>query len=109
MRSHVGRDVDPEAPVTAQKTHPRNTTQGPSEREARKVAEAARETEWMKPSFGKELYLGRLRLDLVDPWPTPSPEARAKGEAFLARAAELTERIDGRRIEREARIYDELF
>jgi hypothetical protein len=63
----------------------------------------------MKPSFGKELYLGRLRLDLVDPWPTPSPEARAKGEAFLARAAELTERIDGRRIEREARVYDELF
>jgi hypothetical protein len=48
-------------------------------------------------------------LDLVDPWPTPSPEARAKGEAFLARAAELTEGIDGRRIEREARIYDELF
>ncbi|HEY3409478.1 MAG TPA: acyl-CoA dehydrogenase family protein [Propionicimonas sp.] len=95
--------------MTAQKTHPRTTPQGPSEREARKVAEAARETEWMKPSFGKELYLGRLRLDLVDPWPTPSPEARAKGEAFLARAAELTERIDGRRIEREARVYDELF
>ncbi len=95
--------------MTAQKTHNRPTTQGPSEREARKVAEAARQTEWTKPSFGKELFLGRLRLDLVDPWPTPSPQDRAKGEAFLARAAELTERIDGRRIEREARVYDELF
>ncbi len=95
--------------VTAQKGHTRPTTQGPTEREARRVAEAARQTEWTKPSFGKELFLGRFRLDLVDPWPTPSPEARAKGEAFLARAAELTERIDGRRIEREARIYDELF
>ncbi|HEY5113742.1 MAG TPA: acyl-CoA dehydrogenase family protein, partial [Coriobacteriia bacterium] len=95
--------------MTAQKEHARPTTQGPTEREARRVAEAARQTEWTKPSFGKELFLGRFRLDLVDPWPTPSPEARAKGEAFLARAAELTERIDGRRIEREARIYDELF
>ena len=72
--------------TTQQKDHTRPTT-GPTEREARKVAEAARQTEWTKPSFGKELFLGRLRLDLVDPWPTPSPDARAKGEAFLARAA----------------------
>lgn len=99
----------PGGTVTAHKEHVRPTTQGPTERESRKVAEAARQTQWSKPSFGKELFLGRFRLDLVDPWPTPSPEARAKGEAFLARAAELTERIDGRRIEREARIYDELF
>ncbi|SDB86844.1 hypothetical protein GA0111570_105264 [Raineyella antarctica] len=84
---------------------PRN----PSRHEARKVAEAARETEWTKPSFGKELFLGRLRLDLIDPWPAPDPQAAAKGEAFLARAAELVERIDGRRIEREAKIPDELF
>lgn len=95
--------------VTAQKEHIQPTTRHPTEREARRVAEAARQKDWTKPSFGKELFLGRLRIDLVDPWPTPSPEARAKGEAFLARAAELTERIDGRRIEREARIYDELF
>src|SRR5450756_1627825 len=103
----VGELWTPGGTVTAQKEHARPTTQGPTEREARRVAEAARQTEWTKPSFGKELFLGRFRLDLVDPWPTPSPEARAKGEAFLARAAELTERIDGRRIEREARIYDE--
>ena len=95
--------------MTAQKEHTRPTSQGPTEREARKVAEAARQTDWARPSFGKELFLGRFRLDLVDPWPTPSPEAKAKGEAFLARAAALTERIDGRRIEREARVYDELF
>ena len=87
-------------------TAPRN---GPSEREARKVAEAARQQEWTRPSFGKELFLGRLRLDLVDPWPTPTPEARTRGEAFLARAREVTDRIDGRRIEREASIPDEVF
>ena len=95
--------------MTAQKEHTPTTTHGPTEREARKVAEAARQTEWTKPSFGKELFLGRFRLDLIDPWPTPPAEARARGEAFLARAAELTGRIDGRRIEREARIPDEVF
>ena len=57
-------------------THPTSTpTQGPSAREARTVAEAARQTEWTKRSFGKELFLGRLRLDLIEPWPTPSPVA----------------------------------
>ena len=37
-----------------------------SEQEARKVAEASRETEWRSPSFLRELFLGRSRLDLVD-------------------------------------------
>lgn len=83
------------------------TPAGPTEREARKVAEAAREKTWTKPSFGKELFLGRLRLDLVDPWPTPTPEARQRGEAFLHRAREVTDRIDGQLIEREARVPDE--
>ena len=35
----------------------RQTNTGPSARETRKVAEAAREKEWTKPSFGKELFL----------------------------------------------------
>lgn len=95
--------------MTTQQKDRTPPTTGPSEREARKVAEAARQTEWTKPSFGKELFLGRLRLDLVDPWPTPSPDARARGEAFLARAAEVAGRIDGARIERDARIPDEVF
>lgn len=85
------------------------TKRDPSEREARKVAEAARQTEWTKPSFGKELFLGRLRLDLIDPWPTTTDEARAKGESFLAKAADVTDGIDGARIEREDRIPDEVF
>ena len=45
-----------------------------SEREARAVAEAARETEWRKPSFAKELYLGRFRLDLIHPHPSSAAE-----------------------------------
>ena len=75
------------------------TQSGPTEREARKVAEAARESEWIKPSFGKELFLGRLRLDLVDPWPTNSPEQVAAGEAFLERLRVFIEGVDGAAIE----------
>ncbi|SDZ25817.1 hypothetical protein SAMN05444365_10890 [Micromonospora pattaloongensis] len=81
-----------------------------SEREARQVAEAARESEWGKPSFGKELFLGRLRLDLIDPWPTPDPAATAKAEEFLGRLDEYVRSdVDGERIERDARIPDEVF
>ncbi|GAA3773104.1 acyl-CoA dehydrogenase family protein [Plantactinospora mayteni] len=81
-----------------------------SEREARQVAEAARETEWGKPSFGKELFLGRLRLDLIDPWPQPDPERAAHAEEFLTRLdAYVRSEVDGAAIERDARIPDEVF
>ncbi|MGK5641764.1 acyl-CoA dehydrogenase family protein [Streptomyces sp. URMC 126] len=79
-----------------------------SEREARRVAEAAREQGWQKPSFAKELFLGRFRLDLIHPYPTPAPEDVRRGEEFLARLRAFCEtRIDAARIEREARIPDE--
>ncbi|MGW2833581.1 acyl-CoA dehydrogenase family protein [Streptomyces sp. NPDC001286] len=80
-----------------------------SEREARQVAEAAREQEWRKPSFAKELFLGRFRLDLVHPHPTPSTEAAQRGEEFLAKLRDFCEtKVDGSLIEREGRIPDEV-
>ncbi|MGH8899069.1 MAG: acyl-CoA dehydrogenase family protein [Egibacteraceae bacterium] len=79
----------------------------PDERRSRQVAEAAREAQWRKPSFGKELFLGRLRLDLIHPHPRPSQEDRAKGEAFLARFEEfLRAEVDPLEIERDAKIPD---
>jgi alkylation response protein AidB-like acyl-CoA dehydrogenase len=80
-----------------------------TEQEARKVAEAARETEWRLPSFGKELFLGRFRLDLLHPQPRPDPEMAEKGEAFLAKLrAFLEERVDPFQIERDAKIPDDV-
>ena len=80
-----------------------------TEREARQVAEAAREAEWRKPSFAKELFLGRFRLDLISPHPRPTAEHSRKGEQFLEKLrAYAEESIDGARIEREARIPDEV-
>ncbi|MFF3401185.1 acyl-CoA dehydrogenase family protein [Streptomyces sp. NPDC002659] len=90
---------------------PLDTTQTPkvSEREARQVAEAAREKDWRKPSFAKELFLGRFRLDLIHPHPLPTDEDTRRGEAFLAKLRDFCEtKIDGALIEREARIPDEV-
>ena len=76
-----------------------------SERQAREVAEAAREAEWKLPSFGKELFLGNFRLDLIHPQPRLDPEAVEKGERFLAQLREFLEsQVDPLEIEREARI-----
>jgi alkylation response protein AidB-like acyl-CoA dehydrogenase len=62
-----------------------------AEIEARKVAESGRQTEWHLPSFGKELYLGDFRLDLIAPFPSEPPESAAKTEAFIAKVRHLVE------------------
>jgi alkylation response protein AidB-like acyl-CoA dehydrogenase len=80
-----------------------------SEREAREVAEAAREQDWRKPSFAKEMFLGRFRLDLIHPHPEPPAEDVRRGEEFLTKLRDFCETtIDGARIEREDRIPDEV-
>ncbi len=78
-----------------------------SESQARELAEQSREAEWLQPSFGKELFLGRLRLDLIHPHPGGVPDAAERGEAFLARLREFCEsQIDAAVIERDAQIPD---
>jgi alkylation response protein AidB-like acyl-CoA dehydrogenase len=80
-----------------------------TEREARQVAEAAREQDWRKPSFAKELFLGRFRLDLIHPHPMPAEDDVQRGEEFLAKLRDFCEtKIDAARIEREAQIPDEV-
>jgi alkylation response protein AidB-like acyl-CoA dehydrogenase len=79
------------------------------EREAREVAEEARETGWAKPSFGKQLFLGDFRLDLIHPHPRPDEESSRRGEEFCARLREFCEAsVNGALIERAARIPDEV-
>jgi alkylation response protein AidB-like acyl-CoA dehydrogenase len=78
-----------------------------TERETREVAEAAREREWKLPSFGKELFLGNFRLDLISPQPRLDATAVERGEAFLARLrAFLEAEVDPLEIERDAKIPD---
>lgn len=79
-----------------------------TERDSRRLAEESREQTWVRPSFGKELFMGRLNLDLIHPHPQPTPEEKAKGEAFLARLEAFLRTVDPLEIERNGRIPDEV-
>jgi alkylation response protein AidB-like acyl-CoA dehydrogenase len=76
-----------------------------SEKEARDVVEAAREAEWKLPSFGKQLFLGDFRPDLIHPQPRSDPDAVEKGERFLEDLRNLLDaEVDPLEIERESKI-----
>jgi alkylation response protein AidB-like acyl-CoA dehydrogenase len=75
--------------------------------QARALAEESRESGWDKPSFAKELFLGRFPLELIHPFPRPSDAEQARTSAFLGKLREFLDTIDGSVIERDARIPDE--
>jgi alkylation response protein AidB-like acyl-CoA dehydrogenase len=79
-----------------------------TEQEAREVAEAAREREWAS-SFVKALFEGKLLLDLVHPFPEPTPGDVAKAQPFLDKLeAFLRDHVDSDRIDREGKIPPEV-
>ena len=80
-----------------------------SELEARAVAEASRETTWEAPSFVRELFLGRLDLGIIDPFPEPDPEEQQRAAAFLAQLERfMIDEVDPEQVEHEARIPQHL-
>jgi alkylation response protein AidB-like acyl-CoA dehydrogenase len=77
--------------------------------QSKQIAEESRDTSWELPSFGKELFLGNLRMDLIHPQPELPPESVAKGDAFLETLRTfLSEHVDPLQIERDAKIGDEV-
>ena len=78
-----------------------------TEEQARAVAEESRESGWEKPSFAKELFLGRYPLELIHPFPRPSDAEEARTKAFLQKLREFLDTVDGSVIERDAQIPDE--
>ena len=78
-----------------------------SEKEARDVAEAARESEWSGPSFVREMFLGRFRLDLIHPHPAEDPNEAVRAQPFLDRLAEFLKRVDSDMIDRTGEIPEE--
>jgi len=78
-----------------------------TEEQARALAEESRESGWDKPSFAKELFLGRFPLELIHPFPKPSDAEEARASAFLDKLREFLNTIDGSVIERDAQIPDE--
>ena len=78
-----------------------------TEKEARDVAESARESEWSGPSFVRELFLGRFRLDLIHPHPADDPEEEARARPFFDKLAAFLRRVDSDMIDRTGEIPEE--
>src|SRR5438093_1427142 len=75
--------------------------------EAREVAEAAREQHWVAPSFVRDLFLGRLRMPLIDPYPEQDPEEVRRAQPFLDQLERfLRDEVDSDKIDREGEIPD---
>jgi len=80
-----------------------------SAEDARAVAEAARETEWKAPSFVKELFNGRLHLELLHPWPEVNEPEMARAQPWLDRLEKfLKEEVDGDAIDRNSKVPPEV-
>src|SRR5947208_11701348 len=78
-----------------------------TEKEARDVAEAARESEWSGPSFVRELFLGRFRLDLIHPHPPEDAAEHARAAPFMQRLEAFLRRVDSDMIDRTGDIPEE--
>ena len=71
--------------------------------ESREVAEGAREKSWEKRSFMRELFGGRIALDLIHPHPVQDPEEAARAAPFLKRLERfVSEHVDGDAVDRDA-------
>lgn len=80
-----------------------------TEDESLQVAEAARQTKWEKPSFLRELFLGKLRLDLIFPFPEPKGVNRPKFQEFSEKMKKfLREEVDSDAIDRTGKIPAEV-
>jgi alkylation response protein AidB-like acyl-CoA dehydrogenase len=90
--------------TTVKEAEARKPAHKVSEEEARQVAESARETEWSMPSFVRELFLGKLNLDLIDPLPAPDPEEQKRAAEFMKKIHAYLETIDDAEIERSGRV-----
>ncbi|HXG58445.1 MAG TPA: acyl-CoA dehydrogenase family protein, partial [Thermoanaerobaculia bacterium] len=78
--------------------------------EAMEVAEASRQTEWEKPSFVGDLFLGKLSLDLIHPFPEQPAEDRAEADEFLGKLERfLAENVDADAIDRTGEYPEQIF
>jgi len=74
--------------------------------EAMEVAEASRETEWEKPSFVGQLFLGNLKTDLIHPFPEQPAADKAEADDFLVKLERfLAENVDADKIDEQGE-YD---
>jgi len=79
-----------------------------TEKEARDVAESARETEWEHPSFARELFLGRFRPELIHPHPPADLAEEERAKPFMAKLRSFMDRVNSAEIDRTGEIPESL-
>ena len=80
-----------------------------SEEEARNVAEAAREKKWTKGTFLREIFLGKLRLNLVEEAVKAIKEPSQEFKEFYEKMRNLLEKdVDSNAIDRNAKVPQEV-
>ncbi|MEX0691897.1 MAG: acyl-CoA dehydrogenase family protein [Gemmatimonadales bacterium] len=80
-----------------------------SEKEARAVAEGARQKDWKAPSFVRSLFEGTLRLDLIHPWPdVVDAEEEARAKPWLKQLAAFMATVDASAIDRNRKVPPEV-
>src|SRR5687768_545709 len=78
--------------------------------EAMEVAEASRETEWEKPSFVGDLFLGKLNMDLIYPFPEQPAADKAEADEFLKKLERfMSENVDPEKIDEQGEYDYSLF
>src|SRR5438552_2902817 len=78
--------------------------------DAMEVADASRETEWEKPSFVGQLFLGNLHLDLIHPFPEQPADDMAEADEFLTKLERfLAENVDADKIDEQGEYDYSLF
>jgi alkylation response protein AidB-like acyl-CoA dehydrogenase len=78
--------------------------------EAMEVAEGARETEWEKPSFVGQLFLGNVDLDLIHPFPEQPEADKAEADEFLEKLERfVSQNVDSNRIDEQGEYDYRLF
>ncbi len=75
-----------------------------TEEEALQVAEAAREKGWDKPGFLRDLFLGKLPLEYVHPYPGIQDNKRPEFVQFYEQMKQLLDEVDSDAIDREGKI-----
>src|SRR5215470_5205535 len=71
-----------------------------TEQESRQIAEQARETEWAGRTFLRELFLGKLSLPLIHPFPMDAATERPEFTRFYqAMEKFLREQVDSAAID----------
>ncbi|MEO8194318.1 MAG: acyl-CoA dehydrogenase family protein [Gemmatimonadales bacterium] len=79
-----------------------------TEKEARDVAESARETEWEHPSFARELFLGRFRPELIHPHPPADLAEEARAKPFMTKLQAFMDAVNSDELDRTGEIPESM-